>query len=718
MPITPAQNVAILEIINSILTATVAKGKRQLAGMFLELVNRTDWPQYYEIIPEPRCLNGIKSGVEKGRYKEATDVYNDLLLVFWNALFYNEPTSLIASDAKTLKLLLDTEWKKKSILPPTRSSPPPSSAQKVHKVVEEEESSTASTSDAPTPAPAPAPAPTPTPRVVTPAARSTPVPTASTSIAQSTYAKPVPIRPKSRLSPDMDVDIISEDGGGHDVPAAIPRDQESEDIVKQLEKGLPPWPGFGEEGWSEDVSQVNPSALNFGSKLIHHSQERLVEILQAVKSYKDVIGNRLATALEAVPEESTIPHLSVNSPLSLKAIENRLRSKSYQTSKEFDQDMARLFEKARRWHKTSTEPYGRTLLLQALLSANPPPGPPYHTTTNFAACRAGPGNVKPVHGGGDAPGVAGVTTHRVLSKDRTFSDEVHYKGWTLKLGDWVHLSHFADHPVEDIIEKIACQFTARHIRGRPRPPYWYLGWPLYVCDSRYNDRDRVFVKIKNWNSCVPEEVRKSTEFMPIYPFERLVSPSQFPSPFIGRGAKGPGGLVAAETAEHIATENQTETPTNGRTLRTRKSATDDHAGSAKGHVGASSQNVLPSTNLPHLQPAQPSRPTGPDRSVLTAAGALAVGAHTEKLPAETAKHFDRDPATNEVLWFPGPPVDIARPTKPKYSLTYLHFLATKRKGEFTGSEDDNSNSKRGRSDVPPTVTETLASAWRHINAEA
>ncbi|KAG6885504.1 hypothetical protein C0993_000754 [Termitomyces sp. T159_Od127] len=761
MPMTPAQIAAISEVIDSILAATGNKGKRQLAGMFLELVDRTDWPQYYET-------------------------------------------------------LLETEWKKKSILPPIRSSPPPSSAQKVHKVVEEEESSTTSVSAAPTPTAPPTPAPVLAPRVVAPATRSTPIPAASTSTAPPTYVKPVPIRPKSRLSPDMVVDIMSEDGG-HDVPAAIPRDQESEEIVKQLEKGLPPWPGFGEEGWSEDISQV--SLIHIGpSPILHSEQERLVEIVQAIKSYKDVIGNRLATALEAVPEESTISHLSYNSPLSLKAIENRLRSKNYETSKEFDKDMARLFEKARRWHKTTPDSYGRTLLLQrlyqALLSADPPPGPPYHTTTNFAACRAGPGNVKPVHGG-DAPGVAGVTTHRVLSKDRTFKDEVHYKGWTLKLGDWVHLSnpddpsrpivaqvfrtwvsdepskmgqpgltvswyyrpeqvscscsyhksiesrriddsirrfihrvgcsgkerfsrpvssgislinvkevmddlkgHFADHPVEDIIEKIACQFTARHVRGRPRPPYWYLGWPLYVCDSRYNDRDRVFVKIKNWNSCVPEEVRKSTEFMPIYPFERLVSPSQFPSPFDGRGAKGPGGLVATETAEHIAADKQTETLTNGRNLRARKSATDDHTGSTKGYASGNSQNTLPSTGLPHLQSTPLSRPPGPDRSVLNAAGALAVGAHTEKLPAETAKHFDRDPVTNEVLWFPAPPVDIARPTKSKYSLTYLHFLATKRKRDVTGSADDDSDPKRGRFDVPPTVTESLASAWRDISTGA
>lgn len=43
-------------------------------------------------------------GLQKGRYKEPLDVYTDLSLVFWNALFYNEPGSQIALDAETLKV--------------------------------------------------------------------------------------------------------------------------------------------------------------------------------------------------------------------------------------------------------------------------------------------------------------------------------------------------------------------------------------------------------------------------------------------------------------------------------------------------------------------------------------------------------------------------------------------------------------------------------------
>jgi chromatin structure-remodeling complex subunit RSC1/2 len=57
-----------------------------------------------QVIPEPRCIDGIKAGVEKGRYKDAAVVYEDVNLVFANALHYNEFDSQIAKDANTLKV--------------------------------------------------------------------------------------------------------------------------------------------------------------------------------------------------------------------------------------------------------------------------------------------------------------------------------------------------------------------------------------------------------------------------------------------------------------------------------------------------------------------------------------------------------------------------------------------------------------------------------------
>jgi chromatin structure-remodeling complex subunit RSC1/2 len=44
-----------------------------------------------------------------------------------------------------------------------------------------------------------------------------------------------------------------------------------------------------------------------------------------------------------------------------------------------------------------------------------------------------------------------------------------------------------------------------------------------------------------------------------------------------------------------------------------------------------------------------------------------------------AQLFDRDTATNEMLWFSGPPLDVARTPALNYSLDYLYYLAVEKK---------------------------------------
>ena len=217
------------------------------------------------------------------------------------------------------------------------------------------------------------------------------------------------------------------------------------------------------------------------------------------------------------------------------------------------------------------------------------------------------------------------------------------------------IGHFAEHPLDDIIEKVACQFTARHIRGRPRPPYWHPGWPLYVCDSRYNDRERIFVRIKNWNSCVPEEVRKSAEFMPIYPFERSVYPKRHASPFItGEPIKAPGGIgdivERGEGEKHEGGgigRKRTRKPVAGFSSVSRGDLTDRFGPSRGLYVGP----PLPGISTPTSAQPVPSfaqydapamaQPRGDvDRSIVTAAGgASALGGQivVDRLPAETGE---------------------------------------------------------------------------------
>ncbi|TFK84868.1 hypothetical protein K466DRAFT_664886 [Polyporus arcularius HHB13444] len=759
MPVNAAQKTAINEVVNALTGATSRRTKRRLADMFLDLVDRDSWPEYYEVIPQPRCINGVKANLSQNKYKNALDAFQDLNLVFLNALYYNQEGSQIAKDAATLKGILENEWRARSVLPPPPPSPATSAPQDAQPKKEPKERAAA------TPAPVRShssaklqPAPAAPPR-----AHVNATPSTSSQVKEVVKQK----SPERSASPDMDVDI----GGtpepeltGHDAA----RDGESEEIVRQLEKSLPRWEGFDDVGWAEDITP-----------------DRMLEIVVTLSKYRDEHGNKLAASLEAVPEETSIPELSFTSPLSLQLIESRARMKYYETSQAFDKEMAQLFLKARRWYEIGTEPYGNVVALQrfyqALTSPNPPAAP-YVSNTKFAALPAGPGTATSL----SAPppeGMTGpaLTTIRLSLRDKKLLDEVHYKGWTIRIADWLHLSnpddpsrpivghvfkcfvseepqrkgqlgvsvcwyfrpeqtlhpadrqffenevfkssHFADHPLEDILEKVACQFTVRHARGRPRPPFWYPGWPLYVCDSRYNDRERAFVKIKNWNSCIPEEFRKKAEFMPIYPFERAVMPRRVPSPFLTNPKlKAPGAIIDAVPGEKEKEKAESEKPDSGsgRSKRPKRAAVtkaEDQRAAAKAGVPYVPPIPLSSTSTqqpalaPYMQVAAPRE----DRSIVAAAGGLAAlgsSAIMEELPAETARHFDRDPETNEVLWFGAPPVDIVHTPPPQYSLKYLAFLARKRKAALQGDQAhpmdvDGEAPAPKRRKMPPTATETL-----------
>ncbi|KIK09985.1 hypothetical protein K443DRAFT_1 [Laccaria amethystina LaAM-08-1] len=157
-----------------------------------------------------------------------------------------------------------------------------------------------------------------------------------------------------------------------------------------------------------------------------------------------MIGNWLAAALESVPEEISSPHLPFTAPLSLKLIEegqSHVRSKSYANAKEFNMDMACLFLKAHLHVRNYTVKSYFSKLYQALTSPNPPQGAVLSSSTNCTTLRAGPRNVKPAHGASDSDTAPSVTSYRVPTKDQIFVDEVTYKGWSMKLADWLHLAN-------------------------------------------------------------------------------------------------------------------------------------------------------------------------------------------------------------------------------------------------------------------------------------
>ncbi|PWN49502.1 hypothetical protein IE53DRAFT_317515 [Violaceomyces palustris] len=205
-------------------------------------------------------------------------------------------------------------------------------------------------------------------------------------------------------------------------------------------------------------------------------------------------------------------------------------------------------------------------------------------------------------------GTEGELTTRISSKMKTYYEHLNFKGKSFRVGDWVHLmnpsdpsrpivaqifkvsrrddqpgqgwvtvcwyfrpeqtfhpasrkffkdevvktGYFADHQIEDVIEKIMVMFYTKFIRGRPKAEFWDPRSPLYVTESRYNEQQKVFHKIKSWASCVPEEIRKVET--PMDYFEKAIPPPpKIDSPFL-QGIQGPGALREEDPAAPDAHE--------------------------------------------------------------------------------------------------------------------------------------------------------------------
>ncbi|CAD1785010.1 similar to Saccharomyces cerevisiae YKR008W RSC4 Component of the RSC chromatin remodeling complex [Maudiozyma barnettii] len=74
----------------------------QMSEPFVELVDKEELPEYYEVIHRPTALNIIKTNLENGQYSKIYDFITEVNLVFDNAFVFNNSTSLIYQSAKAL----------------------------------------------------------------------------------------------------------------------------------------------------------------------------------------------------------------------------------------------------------------------------------------------------------------------------------------------------------------------------------------------------------------------------------------------------------------------------------------------------------------------------------------------------------------------------------------------------------------------------------------
>ena len=77
---------------------------RGVIDPFLELPDRNDYPDYYQYIKEPICMNNIKRKINRKEYQSLREFWLDVKLLCHNCRTYNEDTSLLYQDANMIEV--------------------------------------------------------------------------------------------------------------------------------------------------------------------------------------------------------------------------------------------------------------------------------------------------------------------------------------------------------------------------------------------------------------------------------------------------------------------------------------------------------------------------------------------------------------------------------------------------------------------------------------
>lgn len=79
---------------------------REIATLFLELPDREELPDYYEVIKLPVALSTIEAKLKRNEYPTISTIESDLKRMVQNAKDYNDPKSEVYQDAERIRKLV------------------------------------------------------------------------------------------------------------------------------------------------------------------------------------------------------------------------------------------------------------------------------------------------------------------------------------------------------------------------------------------------------------------------------------------------------------------------------------------------------------------------------------------------------------------------------------------------------------------------------------
>lgn len=262
-------------------------------------------------------------------------------------------------------------------------------------------------------------------------------------------------------------------------------------------------------------------------------EQRIKNVLKGMKKEVTPDGKDLiASKFERLPDEEREPqyYSVISDPISLDDIKKKVKQRKYKDFQKFQEDVMLMLNNYRMYHRTQPTELRRAADFETLFNAHcqhelSRPDIDFMTDgelkypletveVNGKSYKIGDWILLRNPNDETKPTVAQIfrlwytsdgtrwlnccwylrpeqTVHRV---DRLF-----YKNEVVKSGQ------YRDHLVEEIVGKCyVCHFT-RFQRGDPDVP---IEGPLFVCEYRYNETEKVFNKIRTWKGCLPEEIRE------------------------------------------------------------------------------------------------------------------------------------------------------------------------------------------------------------------
>ncbi|SCU78526.1 LADA_0A06062g1_1 [Lachancea dasiensis] len=264
-------------------------------------------------------------------------------------------------------------------------------------------------------------------------------------------------------------------------------------------------------------------------------EQRIKNVLKVLKKDTNERGENITAALDRLPDEEREPqyYSLISNPISIDDIRKKVKQRKYKTFQSFQQDFRLAITNYQLYHRSQPTELRRASELdkrfselakhelsrsdEQYMTDGELKYPLNEVELNGTTYKIGDWIL--IHNSNDSakPTIAQIfrlwhtsdgrrwlnacwylrpeqTVHRV---DRLF-----YKNEVVKSGQ------YRDHLVDEIVGKCyVCHFT-RFQRGDPDLE---IEGPLFVCEFRYNESEKVFNKIRTWKGCLPEEIRDVEE---------------------------------------------------------------------------------------------------------------------------------------------------------------------------------------------------------------